>query len=95
MRSESVRVLAILLISLGALAQERPGLISFCRVPIPDDVPQHAVGGRDQNENGGLAAAVLGSFEKFGGAERDRTDDLLNAIQALSQLSYSPTSDPR
>ena len=28
-----------------------------------------------------------------GGADRDRTDDLLNAIQALSQLSYSPTKD--
>ena len=28
----------------------------------------------------------------FGGANRNRTDDLLNAIQALSQLSYSPTS---
>jgi hypothetical protein len=27
----------------------------------------------------------------FGGAERDRTVGLLNAIQALSQLSYSPT----
>ena len=27
-----------------------------------------------------------------GGAERDRTADLLNAIQALSQLSYSPLS---
>ena len=25
-----------------------------------------------------------------GGATRDRTADLLNAIQALSQLSYSP-----
>ena len=24
------------------------------------------------------------------GANRDRTDDLLNAIQALSQLSYGP-----
>jgi hypothetical protein len=28
----------------------------------------------------------------FGGAGRDRTGDLLNANQALSQLSYSPTS---
>ena len=28
---------------------------------------------------------------KRGGADRDRTDDLLSAIQALSQLSYSPT----
>ena len=27
---------------------------------------------------------------KDGGAERDRTDDLLLARQALSQLSYSP-----
>ena len=26
-----------------------------------------------------------------GGAKRDRTADLLNAIQALSQLSYGPT----
>ena len=26
----------------------------------------------------------------IGGAERDRTVDLLNAIQALSQLSYGP-----
>ena len=29
------------------------------------------------------------AFE-FGGDNRDRTDDLLNAIQALSQLSYIP-----
>jgi hypothetical protein len=29
----------------------------------------------------------------FDGAGRDRTDDLLHAMQALSQLSYSPTSD--
>ena len=26
-----------------------------------------------------------------GGAKRDRTADLLHAMQALSQLSYSPT----
>ena len=25
-----------------------------------------------------------------GGANRDRTDDLLHAMQALSQLSYNP-----
>ena len=28
----------------------------------------------------------------FGGAEGNRTLDLLNAIQALSQLSYGPTA---
>ena len=27
---------------------------------------------------------------EFGGDKRDRTADLLNAIQALSQLSYTP-----
>ena len=27
-----------------------------------------------------------------GGAKRDRTVDLLHAMQALSQLSYNPTS---
>ena len=27
---------------------------------------------------------------RFGGGERDRTDDLLLAKQALSQLSYTP-----
>ena len=31
-----------------------------------------------------------GSEFKFGGARRDRTDDLLNANQALFQLSYGP-----
>src|SRR5690606_3297529 len=31
-------------------------------------------------------------IEFIGGANRNRTDDLLNAIQALSQLSYGPTS---
>ena len=30
-----------------------------------------------------------------GGDKRDRTADLLNAIQALSQLSYTPTSGGR
>ena len=28
-----------------------------------------------------------------GGARRDRTADLLHAMQALSQLSYSPAKD--
>ena len=31
----------------------------------------------------------------FGGDKRDRTADLLNAIQALSQLSYTPKFRPR
>src|ERR1700722_15648177 len=31
------------------------------------------------------------SLRKAGGARRDRTADLLHAMQALSQLSYGPT----
>jgi hypothetical protein len=34
---------------------------------------------------------ALAGFYKYGGAEQDRTVDLLTASQALSQLSYSPT----
>ena len=32
----------------------------------------------------------MASWSAFGGDKRDRTADLLNAIQALSQLSYTP-----
>ena len=32
-------------------------------------------------------------FRTHGGDKRDRTADLLNAIQALSQLSYTPIFD--
>ena len=32
---------------------------------------------------------------KLGGASRDRTGDLLHAMQALSQLSYGPTFGTR
>jgi hypothetical protein len=31
---------------------------------------------------------------KAGGAKRDRTADLLHAMQALSQLSYGPDARP-
>jgi hypothetical protein len=35
---------------------------------------------------------MLQLAEKIGGADRDRTGGLLVANEALSQLSYSPTS---
>ncbi len=39
-----------------------------------------------------LRTADLSNFQgKDGGADGDRTHDLLTASQALSQLSYSPT----
>ena len=34
--------------------------------------------------------ARCGGGEENGGARRNRTDDLLHAMQALSQLSYGP-----
>ena len=37
-----------------------------------------------------LAEPKLAERAKAGGARRDRTDDLLLAKQALSQLSYGP-----
>jgi hypothetical protein len=41
-------------------------------------------------ENGSKTRQVI---EKNGGASRDRTDDLIVANDALSQLSYSPPID--
>src|SRR6266849_148999 len=40
----------------------------------------------------GLPAVAPRRGAKAGGARRSRTADLLNAIQALSQLSYGPAS---
>ena len=40
----------------------------------------------------GTLAKICGGT---GGARRDRTADLLHAMQALSQLSYSPTQEAR
>jgi hypothetical protein len=38
-----------------------------------------------------MSQEIKVSWRVFGGARRNRTADLLNAIQALSQLSYGPT----
>jgi hypothetical protein len=44
-----------------------------------------------RTKNADPFGSALIIFGDVGGAERDRTVDLLNAIQALSQLSYGPT----
>ena len=41
----------------------------------------------------GLHSVEYKPFNISGGDKRDRTADLLNAIQALSQLSYTPEGD--
>ena len=35
----------------------------------------------------------FGKSKRLGGATRDRTADLLHAMQALSQLSYNPENE--
>jgi hypothetical protein len=37
-----------------------------------------------------LEPRTAANFSVFGGGKRDRTADLLHAMQALSQLSYTP-----
>ena len=37
-----------------------------------------------------IISVIYSDVNLFGGGERDRTDDLLLAKQALSQLSYTP-----
>jgi hypothetical protein len=39
-----------------------------------------------------VSKAALAAASNHGGAEGDRTPDLLHAMQALSQLSYSPSN---
>ena len=62
--------------------------------PSLHDVRQHAAG--DQGRPGRISffkqtqRMTTPPLEASGGARRDRTDDLLLAKQALSQLSYGP-----
>jgi hypothetical protein len=48
--------------------------------------------GKEKKQVSGLKAIAEEAVEGFGGAERDRTAGLLVANEALSQLSYSPTT---
>ena len=67
----------------------RPGGATILyTIPTPEDSP---IGGADAAEialNGGVRSIGYG-----GGAGGDRTLYLFNAIEALSQVSYSPTAD--
>ncbi len=46
------------------------------------------------NKLGEVYETGIATVKHFGGARRDRTADLLHAMQALSQLSYNPTPSP-
>jgi hypothetical protein len=47
---------------------------------------------RRSKESRPIPSSLEMAGQSIGGANRNRTDDLLNAIQALSQLSYGPIS---
>ena len=47
-----------------------------------------------KKKTAGIVSDDLRSVVHNGGDEGDRTPDLLNAIQALSHLSYGPTGGP-
>ena len=67
------------------------------RVPVVSQTRINDVGKkgiRSEKEEAGNQLNFQGTWGYCGGgADQDRTGDLLNAIQALSQLSYSPTGD--
>ena len=44
-------------------------------------------------QKGMISEEIKPFIMRLGGDKRDRTADLLNAIQALSQLSYTPIGD--
>jgi hypothetical protein len=72
---------------------------SFLARRRSDRSPLHDVRQHDSigSATGWSRSTFLNGREKIpaGGARRDRTDDLLLAKQALSQLSYGPAGGPR
>jgi hypothetical protein len=71
--------------------------ISVCSpgISLLHDVNQTArfwPGGNLVSSQFGLSDLLRSAQSRSGGARRDRTDDLLLAKQALSQLSYGPVS---
>ncbi len=66
--------------------------------PLHDDkeqAEQHPPSRKPFGRTTGQAAGNITNPKRIGGARRDRTDDLLNANQALSQLSYGPEAGNR
>ena len=73
----------------GPYGQKNGGGINT--IPPPRALRRaYAVSCRETKNPNPLPTANRFGFSYFGGDKRDRTADLLNAIQALSQLSYTP-----
>jgi hypothetical protein len=57
---------------------------------LPTPFPDVSTFGKEKTLKSDDFKVFSSLFRAFGGDKRDRTADLLNAIQALSQLSYTP-----
>ena len=75
----------------GSLTADRFGVVGLGRVELPTS-PLSGVRSSHLSYRPGSTGSSPVSAQT-GGADRDRTDGLLNANQALSQLSYSPSGD--
>src|SRR4029077_7372056 len=70
----------------------RGGLAASIGVPKGIRTPVTAVKGRCPRPlDDGDLETLTAAGGRSGGGKRDRTADLLHAMQALSQLSYTPT----
>src|SRR6266568_6894023 len=71
---------------------QRPAfaLWASARTPRPSGYDAAAFACFATTDLGVACRAVAAKQAKAGGARRDRTADLLHAMQALSQLSYGP-----
>ena len=74
----------------GSLAEKRNGIPRLGQRPIAMDLVGVAGFEPATSSLSGMRSNQLSYTPGNGGADRSRTDDLLNANQALSQLSYSP-----
>jgi hypothetical protein len=89
-------------VHLATIAQRKMELNDCCWPDLSNDRRQNDVAGNRKINNDGVVLTpsigqrflIVSVFEsnsfRSGGADRDRTGDLLLAKQALSQLSYSP-----
>ena len=71
-------------------SQKEPGSLSH-PFPFPSSAPVFSHIARDGTIQKKYAHPKVCVYVAFGGDKGSRTPDLLNAIQALYQLSYAPT----
>jgi hypothetical protein len=74
---------AFFVLASAIAGERRPGVLG-------EEIGAARVMTRKNSPRLGLAPWTEQMQAEFGGARRNRTDDLFNGIEALSQLSYGP-----